>query len=414
MKPENVLLTSTDSSCSDAKVLDLGLHIRGRASRQFELGSTREESYYGGSTYDAVAFNGSVYAGTRTLPTAASHADRRADPQPCHRCSPAALHLPQHFVSVRCRLCHHTYPWHAFRCNVVFIACARHLSSSCGAQAARCRRGPSQHTPAAGVFGRYCSSPGRRRAYPCFLAVHGRPAGSALAAVLALVWLPGRGGEPHPYRGRAVSESGGCAGGRFGMSLADKVRQVEATSPLVPTASPPHTNTRHGSVTGDNQLMPISEEQQDDSAIEALVSVKVAPPATVRPPHLDLPPVLAHILSACVTSCSGRTSLPRWRCAPGQVAAACCVRGSRCYQGSSLAARSPCREAGCQLLMSPAVQFAAVDYGAWGMAITGLWCSPGARIMAPRSTSSRRGHIRWGSTRRAVCGCSGRSGYGVR
>lgn len=71
MKPENVLLTSTDSSCSDAKVLDLGLHIRGRASRQFELGSTREESYYGGSTYDAVAFNGSVYAGTRALPAAA-------------------------------------------------------------------------------------------------------------------------------------------------------------------------------------------------------------------------------------------------------------------------------------------------------------------------------------------------------
>eukprot|EP00892_Ulva_mutabilis_P002258 jgi/Ulvmu1/12032/UM083_0045.1 len=65
MKPENVLLTSTDSSCSDAKVLDLGLHIRGRASRQFELGSTRDESYYGGSTYDAVAFNGSVYAGNR-------------------------------------------------------------------------------------------------------------------------------------------------------------------------------------------------------------------------------------------------------------------------------------------------------------------------------------------------------------
>jgi len=65
MKPENVLLTSTDSSCSDAKVLDLGLHIRGRASKQFELGSTRDESYYGGSTYDAVAFNGSVYAGNR-------------------------------------------------------------------------------------------------------------------------------------------------------------------------------------------------------------------------------------------------------------------------------------------------------------------------------------------------------------
>lgn len=73
------------------------------------------------------------------------------------------------------------------------------------------------------------------------------------------------------------------------MSLADKVRQVEATSPLVPTASPPHTNTRHGSITGDNQLMPISEEQQDDSAIEAHVSAKVAAPAPVRPLRLCIP-----------------------------------------------------------------------------------------------------------------------------
>lgn len=66
------------------------------------------------------------------------------------------------------------------------------------------------------------------------------------------------------------------------MSLADKVRQVEATSPLVTTVSPPHTNTRHGSVTGENQLMPISEEHQDDSAIESTPGIKPAAPVKVR------------------------------------------------------------------------------------------------------------------------------------
>jgi len=67
----------------------------------------------------------------------------------------------------------------------------------------------------------------------------------------------------------AIPDCRPAVGGRMGMSLADKVRQVEATSPLITTISPPHTNTRHGSVAGENQLMPISEEQQEDSAIDS-------------------------------------------------------------------------------------------------------------------------------------------------
>lgn len=64
LKPENVLLTSADVSASEAKVLDLGLHIRGRArSIAFGLSGDREKSYYGGDNYDAVALNGSVRAG---------------------------------------------------------------------------------------------------------------------------------------------------------------------------------------------------------------------------------------------------------------------------------------------------------------------------------------------------------------
>lgn len=66
------------------------------------------------------------------------------------------------------------------------------------------------------------------------------------------------------------------AGGRFGMSLADKVRQAESTSPLVTTVSPPHTNTRHGSVAGENLLMPISEEHQDENGIDSSVVVQAA------------------------------------------------------------------------------------------------------------------------------------------
>jgi serine/threonine protein kinase len=62
MKPENVLLTSPDSSTSEAKVLDLGLHVRGRASRiAGEI--AKEASFYGGSFYDAELFNGSVHPG---------------------------------------------------------------------------------------------------------------------------------------------------------------------------------------------------------------------------------------------------------------------------------------------------------------------------------------------------------------
>lgn len=64
LKPENVLLTCTDITASEAKVLDLGLHIRGRArSIAYGLTGDRETSYYGGENYDAVALNGSVRAG---------------------------------------------------------------------------------------------------------------------------------------------------------------------------------------------------------------------------------------------------------------------------------------------------------------------------------------------------------------
>ncbi|NJR41466.1 MAG: protein kinase family protein [Akkermansiaceae bacterium] len=77
LKPENVLLTSTDASSSEAKVLDLGLHIRGRIRSSAGLGGDREPSYYGGNNYDAVMSNGSVrrgrMAGTRLCLPACPH-----------------------------------------------------------------------------------------------------------------------------------------------------------------------------------------------------------------------------------------------------------------------------------------------------------------------------------------------------
>lgn len=63
LKPENVLLTSTDATSSEAKVLDLGLHIRGRSRSVTHVNGDRETSYYGGENYDAVTANGSVRSG---------------------------------------------------------------------------------------------------------------------------------------------------------------------------------------------------------------------------------------------------------------------------------------------------------------------------------------------------------------
>jgi serine/threonine protein kinase len=63
LKPENVMLTDADASCSEAKVLDLGLHMR-KAAR-LTLPGDVEGSWYGGNAYDAIKFNGSVYFGGR-------------------------------------------------------------------------------------------------------------------------------------------------------------------------------------------------------------------------------------------------------------------------------------------------------------------------------------------------------------
>lgn len=65
IKPENVLLTARDASTAEAKLIDLGLHMRGRSrsgARVLQPGD-REGSYYGGNNYDAALLNGSVYAG---------------------------------------------------------------------------------------------------------------------------------------------------------------------------------------------------------------------------------------------------------------------------------------------------------------------------------------------------------------
>lgn len=67
LKAENVLLSSQDKSVAEAKVLDLGLHMRNRARTQ--VASDENSSFYGGSEYDAVAFNGSVYGGMLGAPS---------------------------------------------------------------------------------------------------------------------------------------------------------------------------------------------------------------------------------------------------------------------------------------------------------------------------------------------------------
>lgn len=61
LKPENVMLTALDRSTAEAKVLDLGLHMRNRAAH---LIGADEGSYYGGTLYDAAQHNGSVYNAT--------------------------------------------------------------------------------------------------------------------------------------------------------------------------------------------------------------------------------------------------------------------------------------------------------------------------------------------------------------
>ena len=61
LKPENVMLTALDRAAAEAKVLDLGLHMRSRATA---LAAGDEGSYYGGTLYDAALHNGSVYNAT--------------------------------------------------------------------------------------------------------------------------------------------------------------------------------------------------------------------------------------------------------------------------------------------------------------------------------------------------------------
>jgi hypothetical protein len=65
LKPENVMLTSIDKYVSEAKVLDLGLHMR-HAGRHVAA-TDMEGSFYGGTLYDAVALNGSVSGGPAGL-----------------------------------------------------------------------------------------------------------------------------------------------------------------------------------------------------------------------------------------------------------------------------------------------------------------------------------------------------------
>ena len=65
LKPENIMLTGADMSSNEAKVLDLGLHTRKTA--RHTLPGEMDGSWYGGTSYDAVKFNGSVYAGRGAL-----------------------------------------------------------------------------------------------------------------------------------------------------------------------------------------------------------------------------------------------------------------------------------------------------------------------------------------------------------
>eukprot|EP00892_Ulva_mutabilis_P002257 jgi/Ulvmu1/12031/UM083_0044.1 len=110
-----------------------------------------------------------------------------------------------------------------------------------------------------------------------------RTAAKPAAQPQDVVCCPGLPHMAQSARGRQVVQySCAAAGGRMGMSLADKVRQVEATSPLVTTISPPHTNTRHGSVTGENHLMPISEEHQEDSALDSRQASNPGVPAAAE------------------------------------------------------------------------------------------------------------------------------------
>jgi serine/threonine protein kinase len=59
LKPENVMLTTHDKSAAEAKILDLGLHMRRKGTSM----PTDEGSYYGGNLYDASVQNGSIGGG---------------------------------------------------------------------------------------------------------------------------------------------------------------------------------------------------------------------------------------------------------------------------------------------------------------------------------------------------------------
>jgi hypothetical protein len=57
------MLTCTHIASSEAKVLDLGLHIRRSLRSSYAMLGDLERSYYGGDNYDAEKANGSVRAG---------------------------------------------------------------------------------------------------------------------------------------------------------------------------------------------------------------------------------------------------------------------------------------------------------------------------------------------------------------
>ena len=57
LKLENILLTTRDAASCEAKVVDLGLHMRGRT-----VGGDNEGSFYGGHAFDAAHHDGSLSA----------------------------------------------------------------------------------------------------------------------------------------------------------------------------------------------------------------------------------------------------------------------------------------------------------------------------------------------------------------
>jgi hypothetical protein len=115
-------------------VLDLGLHIRGRALRMaHNVGTEKETSFYGGDNYDAIEFNGSVRPGT-ALPFICCDRLQQLVDSFALPPGPAGFQLSRQLTSIRCAItCRHT------TCNSSQAGCMSLRINSLGSAAREMR-----------------------------------------------------------------------------------------------------------------------------------------------------------------------------------------------------------------------------------------------------------------------------------